>query len=155
LSPWTIFGFPPNKANDRKGWLSVISEIDHTVSFFEAPHRVRTTLEEASGYFGNRPIMAGRELTKAHQEFLRGTASQIAAALVAPKGEFTIVVGPLEVPTRECVIVSDDLLAESFGQIVEIGGLGRRAAINRVAREHGLSSREVYLAIERHKKSAV
>ena len=154
LSPWTILGFPPHRSKDRITWWADISKTKHTVSFFEAPHRVRRTLEEAGNYLGDRQIVAGRELTKAHQEFLRGTASELAQRLEAPRGEFTIVIGPVEAVESKPETVDDQTLAQEFWHITENGGVGRRAAINRVAKSHGRSAREVYLAVERHKQSA-
>ncbi|MGE0446514.1 MAG: 16S rRNA (cytidine(1402)-2'-O)-methyltransferase [Vicinamibacterales bacterium] len=155
LAPWTILGFPPLRSKDRSGWWAVLSETRHTVTFFEAPHRIRRTLEEASLFLAERPIMVARELTKAHQEFLRGSASALAQRLHSPRGEFTIVVGPIEVVEDTHVEVSDEVLASEFWRITETGNLGRRAAINRVAKEHGRPAREVYLAVEKHKKSVV
>jgi 16S rRNA (cytidine1402-2'-O)-methyltransferase len=155
LAPWTVFGFPPHRSKDRKAWWSQVSATEHTVTFFEAPHRVRATLDEATIELGDRPIVVGRELTKAHQQFLRGTATTLSAALVSPKGEFTIVVGPKPTSEISPVPVSEEVLADAFRQMTEQSGLGRRAAINRVAKEHGRSAREVYLAVEHQKKSVV
>jgi 16S rRNA (cytidine1402-2'-O)-methyltransferase len=155
LSPWTILGFPPNRSKGRSSWWSDVSMIRHTVTFFEAPHRIRRTLDEAVLYLGDRQIVVGRELTKAHQEFLRGSATELSRRLDSPRGEFTVVVGPLEVVDKKVVDVSDETLADLFWQITETSGIGRRAAISRVAREHGRSAREVYLAVEKHKKSAI
>jgi len=95
-SPVTFLGFPPYKASDRKRWLSAAAEYDSTLVFFEAPHRIAEVLAEAGQYLGNRPLLVAREITKIHQEFLRGTAPDLAERLNNPRGEFTIVVGPSE-----------------------------------------------------------
>jgi 16S rRNA (cytidine1402-2'-O)-methyltransferase len=102
---------------------------------------------------GNRQIVVGRELTKAHQEFMRGSATELAQRLDSPRGEFTVVVGPMEVTEKPVLETSDEALADIFWHITETAGIGRRAAITRVAREHGRTAREVYLAVEKHKKS--
>ena len=153
LDPWTIFGFPPSRAKDRALWWSTVAGVPHTLSFFESPHRVKATLEEGSRTLGERQIVVGREVTKIHQEFLRGTASEVAARLPAPKGEFTVVVGP-KPAVKEAVRPADDseLVAE-FWHIAESGAKSRRSAINIVAKRHGLSARDVYVAVEKHKKS--
>ena len=155
LSPWTILGFPPNRSKDRDRWWEFVTRLPHTVTFFEAPHRIRRTLEEAARHLADRPIVVGRELTKAHQEFLRGTAFELSQRLDSPRGEFTVMVGPLEVIEDTRVPVDDEALADEFWRITELGGIGRRAAINRVAKAHGRSAREVYIAVEKHKKLAI
>jgi 16S rRNA (cytidine1402-2'-O)-methyltransferase len=153
LEPLTILGFPPTKAKDRSGWFLSASSLSGTICFFEAPHRITRTLTESSEYFGNRPIVVGRELTKIHQEFLRGTAQEVASRLTTPRGEFTVVVGPGEtVSTMEVPPVSDEQLAVEFGQDTETAGLRRREAVARLARRYGRPVRDVYAAIERGKK---
>jgi 16S rRNA (cytidine1402-2'-O)-methyltransferase len=154
LDPFTILGFPPTKAKDRSAWFTEASSLPGTVCFFEAPHRITRTLSEAGAYFGNRPIVVGRELTKVHQEFLRGTAQELAGRLVAPRGEFTVVVGPAEKVRKIDVLpISDEQLAAEFGQDTETVGLRRREAVARLARRYGRPVRDVYAAIERGKKS--
>jgi 16S rRNA (cytidine1402-2'-O)-methyltransferase len=153
LEPFTVLGFPPTKAKDRTAWFVSASGFPGTLCFFEAPHRITRTLEEATQYFGNRPMVVGRELTKVHQEFLRGTAREIAERLASPRGELTVIVGPDESAGKTAVSpVSDEQLAVEFGQNTETAGLRRREAVARLARRYGRPVREVYAAIERAKK---
>jgi len=152
LAPWTIFGFPPNRSKTRETWLQEVSEIPHTVSFFEAPHRIRATLAAASRILGERQIVIGRELTKVHQEFLRGTAATIAELLETPRGEFTVVVGPALMDKEGPVPGTDDEIVDMFRQIAEKGGVKRRTAIVTVAKKFRRSPREVYAAVERLKE---
>jgi 16S rRNA (cytidine1402-2'-O)-methyltransferase len=126
----------------------------HVFSFFEAPHRIRQTLEEATPYFGNRPIMAARELTKIHQEFIHGTARELFDHLSDPKGEFTVIVGPaINVHQNIGLRASDDQVAREFWRLTESGETSRREAVRLVAQGSGRSSRDVYSVIERAKKS--
>lgn len=152
LMPLTILGFPPHRSTDRSGWFEAIYNIHNTVTFFEAPHRITKTLLTLANILGDRPICVARELTKVHQQFLRGTASEVATQLSSnPKGEFTIVIGrvtKLNVPATDH---SDKAIAGEFGLITERGGLTRREAISATAKRLGLSSRDVYAAIERAK----
>lgn len=153
LEPLTLLGFPPTKAKDRSAWFTKASLLSGTLCFFEAPHRIARTLAEATQYFGDRPIVVGRELTKLHQEFLRGTAQELASRLTAPRGEFTVVVSPGETAGKiEASPVSDEQLAAEFGQDTETAGLRRREAVARLARRYGRPVRDVYAAIERGKK---
>ena len=153
MVPFTVFGFAPNKANARQSWLEEISQTPHTFSFFEAPHRIQATLRQAGPIFGERPIMAARELTKLHQELLRGTASELAEQVSDPRGEFTIVVCPAAKHLDSGEIrLSDEDVAREFWLITEIGGGSRRQAVTELARKSGRSARDVYSAIERVKK---
>jgi 16S rRNA (cytidine1402-2'-O)-methyltransferase len=129
------------------------SETESTMTFFEAPHRISETLKAAATIWGDRPIMVGRELTKIHQEFLHGTASDLAAAIGdAPRGEFTVVIGPM---TKHIVTgppPSDEVIAVEFGRITEMGQFSRRQAISATAKHFGIAARQVYAAIERVKQ---
>ena len=156
MEPLTILGFPPSRSKDRSAWFESASKIDNTLTFFEAPHRIIETLTVAAVLFGNRPIMVGRELTKAHQEFIRGDSmAAIVGRLANTKGEFTVVVGPRTAPEAVRSVASDaDVLAE-FGRTTETKGVSRRQAINVVARRHGRSARDVYALIEAAKKSGL
>jgi len=151
--PFTVFGFPPVRSKDRSIWLQDACATEHTFSFFEAPHRIRVTLREASPYFGNRPIVVARELTKIHQEFIRGTAPEVVQRIGDPRGEFTIIVGPsINVYEENDLPASDDEVIRRFWHLTELGRTTRREAIRLVAQGSGRSSRDVYSVIERAKK---
>ena len=152
-TPLTILGFVPSRSKDRSAFLTAISGIITTVSFFESPHRIVATLTEAKQYWGNRPIMVGRELTKVHQEFIHGTAGEVAQKLSSPRGEFTVVLGPYSPPQQQANDLIDGDVAAEFGKMADLQGLSRREAVAAVAKKLGKTSREVYAAIERTKKS--
>ena len=153
LAPLTILGFAPPRSNDRKRFLQMVSGIDHTVVLFEAPTRIQAFLEDAAIALGQRPIVLGRELTKLHQEFLRGHAAELIPMLAAPKGEFTVVVGPSVPAPQDNEPASDADVAAIFGDMSKSVPGGRRAVVAAVAKKLGMSSRHVYTAIERHKAS--
>jgi len=156
IMPFTTFGFPPNRSKARIMWLQRLTEVDHTLSFFEAPHRVRATLTEAARIFGNRPIMVARELTKVHQEFLRGSLSELAEKDFETRGEFTIVVGPANKSSdNKEMVLTDAEIAREFCHITETGPASRRDAVNQVARKAGRTAKEVYSVIERAKKLGI
>jgi 16S rRNA (cytidine1402-2'-O)-methyltransferase len=149
LIPLTIYGFAPYRSKDRNDWLTEVSRIHTTVTFFEAPHRIAETLTAASSILGNRPIMLGRELTKLHEEFIRGYASELSDRVRGrEKGEYTVVIGPL---TDKKTLPSDDEIVVEFGHKTETGGLSRRQAVAATAKHFRLSAKEVYTAIERVK----
>ena len=156
LIPLTIFGFPPRRSKDRKEWFSRILEIRHTFSFFESPHRIAVTLAEARAVLGERQIMIGRELTKRHQEFLRGSVAAVAERLSATKGEITVVVGPLNIsdPLYDLDMVGATMseAVAMFGRLTN-NGRTRRQALSEAARAFSLPVRALYAAVEEAKES--
>ena len=151
---FSFLGFPPPRAQARARWLSELESRRETLVFFEAPHRIRETLEAVLQVLGDRPVVVGRELTKIHEEFIRGSVSTVLSALPPPRGEFTVVLGGAEVlASAPAPLPSDAALLESFYRLTESEGLSRREAISRLAKRHGLASRELYGAIEKAKTS--
>jgi 16S rRNA (cytidine1402-2'-O)-methyltransferase len=153
LIPFSIYGFAPARSKDRSIWLATLATVSHTCSFFESPVRVTATLLDAHTILGDRPIVVARELTKAHQEFLRGPAASVVSQIKSTKGEFTVVVGPSISMDSEAVAVSDLQLAHEFGCMANAGGVSRREAISQLARRYNRRTRDVYAAIENAKKS--
>jgi len=147
----TIRGFAPSRSKDRTVFLATIAEAKGVTTFFETPHRIRETLKELANLSGKRPIVVGRELTKLHQEFLRGTASEVLGRVGEPRGEFTVIVGPATEAVAAPPTPDDEALAAEFGRLAETNGIGRRMALSTVARKYQLPAREVYAAIERGK----
>jgi 16S rRNA (cytidine1402-2'-O)-methyltransferase len=149
--PLTILGFVPSKANDRSAWMAALSKIQTTTTFFEAPHRIARTLTELTPYLGKRQIVVAREVTKVHQEFLRGTAAALAAELHSARGEITVVVSPPERVAAGQGLPDDDEIARCFEQIpeTEVGSRGQRLSL--AARRLGIPRRLVFEALERKK----
>ena len=155
LEPFTISGFPPVKGRARTLWLEQVASIPHSVSFFEAPHRIRKTLGELGVLLGLRPIVVGRELTKAHQEFVRGTTEAVLGQMGDPRGEYTIVLGPKPAEPAVLIVASDQQIYTEFGQKTEHGPVTRRERVSAIARKHGRPAKEIYAIIERIKNSVV
>jgi 16S rRNA (cytidine1402-2'-O)-methyltransferase len=151
---FSFVGFPPPRAQARDRWLAEIGTRRDTLVFFEAPHRVRDTLESVLRVLGDRQVAVGRELTKIHEECLRGAVSAVLARLAEPRGEFTIVLdgAPEASPTAEPLPPAGELL-EVFRQMTDGEHMSRRVAINTLAERHKRSSRDVYRAIEEAKSS--
>jgi 16S rRNA (cytidine1402-2'-O)-methyltransferase len=152
LVPLTIWGFPPHRSKDRTGWIKACSTVESTMTFFESPHRIVETLEACAAILVDRPIMVGRELTKVHQEFIRGTALEVLSRLGSSvRGEITVVIGPMTktmAPNRSPL---DHDIAAVFVQKTKSCVSSRRAAVAATAAELGLSGKAVYAAIERSK----
>jgi 16S rRNA (cytidine1402-2'-O)-methyltransferase len=95
--PFTFAGFPPPKSGKRKRFFARFADLDHTLIFFESPHRLLASLGDALDELGDRPAVLGRELTKLHEEVLRGSLVELVEEIRARpslKGEFVLVVGP-------------------------------------------------------------
>jgi len=134
-------GFLPAKTTQRKKLLEELKASPATLVFYEAPHRILETLEDIAGVLGSRPISLARELTKIHEELLHGTPLELRdmlAARAALKGEFTLMIGKGEPLPAE-----DIPLKLAVDRLVQ-AGVPRMDAMKTVARQRGLSKREVY-----------
>ncbi len=102
--PYTFVGFPPAKPGKRRRFFERYREFDHTLILFESPHRIVRSLRDAHEVLGDRRIAVARELTKLHEETLRGRISDVVDLLAAKervKGELVVVVGSAEVGDLE------------------------------------------------------
>jgi len=139
-------GFLPPKSGQRRRSLEALAPEPVTLIFYEAPHRIVETLAGMRAVLGNRPAVIAREITKVHEEFLRGDLDSLQATLAgresANRGEFTIVVGKAEAPD-----VDAEPVVEAVARL-ERAGVPRMDAMKQIARERGLSKREVYTAVE-------
>jgi 16S rRNA (cytidine1402-2'-O)-methyltransferase len=134
-------GFLPPKTGQRARVLEGLAGETATLIFYEAPHRILEMLEAVEQALGPRPVVVARELTKIHEEFLRGTAAGVRAQLAARdaiKGEITVLVGRAEHPP------ADETPVEDAVEALVRAGSPRMDAIKQVARRRGLSKREVY-----------
>lgn len=94
--PFTFAGFVPPRTGKRKTFYARLSELDHTIVAFESPHRIVRSLEDLLATLGDRPVALARELTKIHEEVLRGRVSDVLSVLrrrASIKGEITMVIG--------------------------------------------------------------
>jgi 16S rRNA (cytidine1402-2'-O)-methyltransferase len=94
--PFTFAGFPPPKTGKRRTFYKSWAGLGHTLILFESPHRLLPSLEDALAELGDRPVAIARELTKMHEEILRGPLSELLAELKGRpslKGEFVLVIG--------------------------------------------------------------
>ena len=152
---FSFVGFPPPKAKAREGWLRDLAGRRETLVFFEAPHRIRATLEAVLAVLGDRQISVGRELTKLHEETVRGSVSAALACLPLPRGEFTVVLaGAQDEKTAVVSPPGPQQLLREFGQLTEREDLSRRGAVSSLAGRYGLSSRDLYGLIEEAKRKA-
>jgi 16S rRNA (cytidine1402-2'-O)-methyltransferase len=133
-------GFLPAKTGQRRRLLDSLREEAATLVFYEAPHRILETLEAVEEAMGSRQVVVARELTKIHEEFLRGTAAEVRGVLAARpaiKGEITLLIDRAGEPEPD-----DTPLDEAVDACMR-EGMSRMDAIKAVARRRGLPKREV------------
>jgi 16S rRNA (cytidine1402-2'-O)-methyltransferase len=143
---FTFLGFPPTRSKDRRVWLDGLASQTRLAVFFEAPHRIRRTLNDMSTRLGaDRPVAIGRELTKAHEELVIKPISQHLEYFVEPKGEFTVLVPP-PAPASDPEHSPPPLeqLQYEFGELTNIKGSSRRQALKVLAERYGLAVNDLY-----------
>jgi 16S rRNA (cytidine1402-2'-O)-methyltransferase len=135
-------GFLPPRQSPRRKLLEELAGEDCTLIFYEAPHRILEALEDVDAVLGRRPVVVARELTKLHEEFLRGTPVEVRdvlAARASVKGEITLLIGKatgMESPDAEP--------AEKEVERLEAQGQSRMDAIKQVAKARGIPKRDLY-----------
>ena len=141
--PFTYYGFLPRKAGEQKPFFEQMNEARATSIFYEAPHRLVKTLKNMATVFdSDRQIVAARELTKIHEEFVRGTITELNDYFEenAPRGEFVILVSP---NAKEQEQLSWDELIALVDQRVQLGD-SKKVAIKEVAQANNVSKNELY-----------
>lgn len=136
-------GFLPARSTQRKKALARLKDIPATLIFYEAPHRILDTLAEIEEVLGERPVVLGREITKIHEEYLRGTPAELRKTRIPLKGEFTVLVGRAAGPAAGAEVTLTEAVEAHLRS-----GLSRMEAIKAVARERGLAKGDVYREVE-------
>jgi 16S rRNA (cytidine1402-2'-O)-methyltransferase len=142
--PFVFFGFLPRQGSGRKELLRRIQHETLPIVLFEAPHRMQETLVDLAGLCPTREAAVCRELTKLHEEVLRGSLERLAQTARDWLGEIVVVLGeaaPLPAPGS-----SDDELRQQARRLVE-GGAGVKAVANHLSEVTGRSRREVYALV--------
>ena len=143
LDSFRYEGLIPRKRGGRRSRLAYLLREGEALVFYEAPHRILKTLEDLAELAPQRALVLARELTKVHEEVLRGTAEELLASFGGekPRGEFVVIVAPAEEGEAPPL---PELAQEVAGLREE--GLPAREAVRAVAQKHGVSQREVYNA---------
>ena len=145
-------GFLPAKAGQRRTALEQMRRLERTAVFYEAPHRIRETMEDIVQILGGqRPVVIARELTKLHEEFIRGTAMEVLenARSRELKGEITLLIGKAE--TGAPAAASGRDLRSQLEQVMREQKLDEKSALKFLARELGVSKSEIYRELQRQK----
>ncbi len=139
--PFTYIGFLPASTNDCIKELNKYKELPMTLVFYEAPHRIEKMLKNVLEVLGDRKICVARELTKKHEEFIRGLCSEVIEEVKEIKGEIVVVVEGNNNDLKPAI---------DMGEIVKLveqeiaEGLSKSDAIKSVAKKTGMSKNEIY-----------
>lgn len=138
-------GFLGHKTKERKERLKKINTEGRTIILYEAPHRIKDTLEDILSVLGDRYIVLVRELTKKHEEAQRGQVTELLALLqeAPPRGEYTIIIQGSLVE-QEIKESWEDLSIEEHLKLFIQKGIDKKEAVKAVAKERGISKRDVY-----------
>ncbi len=142
-------GFLPAKSGQRRTALESLRDVQHTVIFYETPHRILESLQELAGILGaERRVVVARELTKLHEEFIRGTAKEILKSLQGRelRGEITLLIGKAETADHA---TREKNLPTRLKEIMQLERLDEKAALKVLAKEQGLSKSELYRELQR------
>ena len=149
-----FIGFLPKRKQNAKDVLSRIATYEGTLIFYEAPHRIEETIQSLYEGLGNRPITVGRELTKKFETFTRTTllALRNDFSQIVEKGEFVLLVGGKETVTDETKVEEVLLSPLEAALALMKTGVPKKEAARQIAKERGLSRRDIYNEIEWYSK---
>jgi 16S rRNA (cytidine1402-2'-O)-methyltransferase len=151
---FTFHGFLPAKAGQRKTALEHLPQGETTHIFYEAPHRILDTLADVVSVFGAaQPVVVARELTKLHEEFLRGPAGNVLAQLkerTSVRGEIVLIFTPAAIESGS--ITEQVSVATAVAALMKSEKIAEMDALKRVARERGIGKSEAYRELQREQK---
>lgn len=145
-----FLGFLPAKSGQRRTLLESLQEAQQTTVVYEAPHRIAETMKDIVELLGaERPVVLARELTKMHEEFIRGNAAQVLQRVQEHelKGEMTLLIGK---GAGQQAAVKD--IAQRLDEIMREQKLDENAALKVVAKEQGISKSKAYRELQRVKR---
>jgi 16S rRNA (cytidine1402-2'-O)-methyltransferase len=148
-------GFLPAKRGERRAGLEMIKNSPRTQAFYEAPHRIIEALTDVCEVLGNsRPVVVAREVTKLHEEFLRGHAAEVLENLKARetvKGEITLLIGKAEGEHLGTAALACQTVRQRVEQVMAEEKIDEKSALKKVAKERGVSKSEAYREMQRSK----
>jgi 16S rRNA (cytidine1402-2'-O)-methyltransferase len=146
-------GFLPAKPGARRTELETLASTNPGLTFviYEAPHRILDTLADVEAVWGEQVrVVVARELTKIHEEYLRGTAREVRLALSSRervRGEIVLLIEA----TATQPVVAGGSVVQHVKELMEVEGLDEKDALKRVARERGVSKSDVYRELQRER----
>ena len=141
---FTFYGFLSLNKKLRKEQLEKIQKGNKTIILYEAPHKLKQTLQDLEKILENRQIVIARELTKIHEEFLKGTVSEIIETYPEPKGEHIILIEANKKESAEQEKNLNEMPLEEHYQYYEKQGFTKNEIIKKIAKDRNVSKNEIY-----------
>lgn len=142
---FAFLGFLPLNKKNRKEKLSQIEKQEITSILYEAPHKLKQTLEELKDITKERKIVLAKELTKIHEEYVSGTAEQLLELVKEPKGEYVIIIEKNEkTQFEEQQEMINRLTLQEHYEYYEQKGLNKKEIIKQIAKDRNVSKNEIY-----------
>jgi 16S rRNA (cytidine1402-2'-O)-methyltransferase len=157
VDKFRFLGFLPSKKGERRKALDELKDATRTLVFYEAPHRLLDMLKDAREILGEREIVIAREVTKVHEEFVRGTIGTALEYLKRRpvKGEITVLIGLHAVSDADAAAPRPASIISEIQAVMAGSKVDERAALKIVARARGVSKSEAYrlLQVEKGRKT--
>lgn len=141
---FTFLGFLPLNKNNRKAVLEKIKNATCTSILYEAPHKLLSTLKDLEEILGNRKIVVAKELTKIHEEFIRGTVEELLEKLNNPKGEYVLIIEKAQEKAQDTASFLSTLSLEEHFQFYAKQGLEKNEIIKKIAKDRNVKKNEIY-----------
>ena len=140
-----FIGFLSANKKEREDKLEEIKYLNKTILFYEAPHKLKTTLESIFKILGNRNIVLAKEITKIHETFIRGKVEDILKSIEEPKGEFVIVIEGSEITQKEIEKNNlNEMSLEEHYEYYKNKGLDKKEIIKAIAKDRNLPKNDIY-----------
>lgn len=142
---FVFYGFLSINKKLRKEKLEQIKKENKTIILYEAPHKLKNTLEDLEEILEDRKIVIARELTKIHEEFIKGTAKEILEKYTEPKGEHIILIeaNPIKQEDEEKSKINNMTIEEHY-KYYEEQGFSKNEIIKKIAKDKGVTKNEIY-----------
>ena len=142
---FSFIGFLSSNKKEKKEKLGELKYDTKTLIFYESPHRLENTLKIMQEILGNRKIVLARELTKVHEEFIRGTLSTVIEQIVDIKGEFVILLeGNSTSKQQKQILDLNKLSLEEHYKYYEKKGMDKKNIVKQIAKDRNVSKNEIY-----------
>ena len=139
---FVFFGFLPLNKKLRKEKLEEIKNENKTIIIYEAPHKIKDSLNDLKNIVGDRKIVLARELTKIHEEFIRGNIDEIIEKSENLKGEMILLIEGSKEFNNENIL--NNLSLEEHYNVYEKQGLDKKEIIKKIAKDRGVNKNEIY-----------
>ena len=141
---FTFYGFLSINKKIRNKELEQIKNNKNTIILYEAPHKIINTLKDLEKYVGDRMIVLARELTKIHEEFIRGSIKEIQEKLLNPKGEYVIIINEDTLLDENSENELNNLTLEEHFEYYKKIGLDKKEIIKKIAKDRNVTKNEIY-----------